>query len=73
LVAPSVANVGSAIPVIFWAPMGRAAVIAERPPRSTEFVISVPISVSSVLKATELMLAPDTAAVLAGWMYVPFA
>lgn len=44
----------------------------ERPPRSSELVISVPISVSSVLKAVELMLAPETAAVFAGAIYTPF-
>jgi hypothetical protein len=54
-------------------PIGRAAVIAERPPRSTELVISVPISVISVLNAGEDMVVADTAAVLAGCRYVPFA
>jgi hypothetical protein len=52
--------------------MGRAAVIAERPPRSSELVISVPISVTNVLNATVFMDVPDTAAVFAGWMNWPF-
>ena len=47
--------------------------MAERPRRSTEFVSSLPISVSSVLNAVEDMVWPDTAAVLEGATYVPFA
>jgi hypothetical protein len=46
--------------------MGRAAVIADRPPRSSELVISVPISVINVLKAAEFIAVAVTAAVLAG-------
>lgn len=52
--------------VFFWLPIGRAAVIAERPARSTELVSSVPMSVMSVLNADELIVAAETAAVAAG-------
>jgi len=47
--------------------MGKAADIEERPRRSRLLVISVPMSVSSVLNAVELMELPLTAAVFAGW------
>ena len=56
----------SAIPVILFAPMGRAACMAERPSRSTELVISVPMSLSRLLNAVLEIELPDTAAVFAG-------
>jgi hypothetical protein len=69
--AASVKAVPTARPVILFDPIGNAAAMALVPSTGSESVRAVEMSVMRVLKAVELAVELATAAVFAGWVYVP--